>query len=517
MNLAYMHRRNAKLYPDKPAIIYGERRVTFGQLEDRINRLVNVLHAKGVKKGDRIAILAKNCIEYFEVYGSAEKGGPIIVPLNFRLQPHELAHLLNDCGACVLFVEAEYVDVIESIRPQIPFVKHFIAIRSDAPGYENYESLLSAASAEDALVEIGDDDVAYIIYTSGTTGLPRGAMLTHRGQAQDARAMTLELGIVPNDVYLGVMPFYHIGGRALALSHFYRGCTNVVMRDFDPEGLLRLIQAERVTCVQVVPTMIAFALDLPNVRDFDLSCLRTIFYASAPMPVALLGRAIETFGPIFFQAYGQTESGPLLTVLRKDDHLPDGSEAEVKRLGSCGIPVLDADVRVLNDDGRDVSPGEVGEISARSEWIMVGYWGKPDMTAQTVRDGWLYTGDMATVDEGGYIYIVDRKKDMIISGGENIYPREIEEVLYRHPAVLEAAVIGTPDERWGEAVKALVVLKSGATATEAEIIEHCKINLASYKKPKSVEFVESLPKTPTGKILKRELREKYWQGHERRV
>lgn len=517
MNLARMHRRNARLYRDKLAIIYQDRRVTFGQLDKRINRLVNALIARGVRKGDRISILAKNCVEYFEVYGAAEKGGFIIVPLNFRLQPHELAHLINDCTAAVLFVEREYFAAIDSIRDQVPSVVHFVAIGTEAAGYENYESILAAASEEDAQVPILDDDVAYIIYTSGTTGLPRGAMHTHRGQVEDARTMALEVAISPDDIYLGVMPFYHIGGRAVSLSHFYRGATNLVMRDFDPEGLLRLIQDERVTCVQVVPTMIAFALDLPNVRSYDLSSLRTIFYASAPMPVALLRRSIEVFGNIFFQAYGQTESGPVITVLRKEDHVPDGSERQARKLASCGVPALDVDVRVVDHLGHDVKPGEVGEIIARSDWIMKGYWNKPEMTEQTIRNGWLHTGDMATVDEDGYIYIVDRKKDMIISGGENIYPREIEEVLYKHPAVLEAAVIGVPDEKWGESVKAIIVLKSGAVATEAEIIEHCKASLASYKKPKSVEFVRSLPKTPTGKILKRELREGYWQGRERRV
>ncbi len=517
MNLAHMHCRNAKLYPDKPAIICGDRRVTFGELDLRINRLVNALLSRGVRKGDRISILAKNCVEYFEVYGAAEKGGFIIVPLNFRLQPHELAQLINDSGASVLFVEAEYLATINSIRDLVPSVASFVSIRGEAADYESYEEILRDASPEDADVQINDDDVVYIIYTSGTTGLPRGAMHTHRGQVEDARTMALELGARPIDIYLSAMPFYHIGGRAVSLTHFYMGAANVVMRDFDAEGMLKLIQEERATCVQVVPTMLAFALDLPNVRSFDLSSLRTIFYASAPMPVALLRCCIDVFGNIFFQAYGQTESGPLTTVLQKEAHVPNGSERETKRLASCGVPALDVEVRVVDAHGQDVKPGDVGEIITRSDWIMKGYWNKPELTEQTVRNGWLHTGDMATVDEDGFIYIVDRKKDMIISGGENIYPREIEEVLYGHPAVLEAAVIGVPDEKWGESVEAIIVLKSGASATESEIIEYCKASLASYKKPKSVEFVASLPKTPSGKILKRELRARYWQGCVRRV
>ena len=530
MNLALVHRRNEKLYPNKLAVICGDRRVTFAELEARVNRLVNALLARGVRKGDRIAILAKNCVELFEVYGAAEKGGFIIVPLNWRLQPHELAVLINDCSPSVLFVEQGYVEAINSIRAQVPGVGHFVAIGTEAAGseavadlegfgagYQNYEAVLQGASVEDAGIEVLEDDVAYIIYTSGTTGLPRGAMHTHRGQVEDARTLSLEIGIVPSDVYLSTMPLFHIGGHAVALAYFHRGATNLVMRDFDAEEMLRLIHRERVTSVQVVPTMIAFALDLPNLASYDVSSLRTIFYASAPMPVALLRRSMEVFGNIFFQAYGQTESGPVITVLRKEDHVPNGSEREVRRLASCGRAALDVDVRVVDEQGREVRPGEVGEIIARSDWNMIGYWNQPELTEQTIRKGWLYTGDMATVDEDGYIYIVDRKKDMIISGGENIYPREVEEVLYRHPAVLEAAVIGVPDDKWGESVKAVVVLKSGASATEAEIIEHCKAGLASYKKPKSVDFVQVLPKTPSGKVLKRDLRERYWQGRERRV
>ena len=517
MILSDYFRRNVAMYPDKTAFIHEDRRLTFAELDARVNRLVHALTELGLEKGDRLAILAKNCLPYMEVYGSSEKGGLVTVPLNFRLLGPELAHIVNDSGSKALVVSREFLSSIESIRGDLPTVEHFICLDGEASGMLSYEAILVKQSVTEPRVTLNSDDLAYIMYTSGTTGRPKGAMLTHRGQVADSQSMLMELGLRPSDRHLAVMPFFHVGGRALPLTHFYRGCTTVISSGFDPVQALSLIERHRLTTIQVVPTMIAFMLDSPDLERFDTSSLNMMFYASSPMPVELLRRAIAKFGQIFVQGYGQTESGPLTTLLGKEDHVANGTPEQLRRLASCGRAVMNVAVRVVDADGQDVSPGAVGELICRSELNMSGYWENPAATAETIRDGWLYTGDMATVDEDSYFYIVDRKKDMIISGGENIYPREVEEILYTHEAVLEAAVIGVPDPVWGESVKALVVLKQRARASAEELIEHCKAHLTSYKKPKSVEFRKELPKTPSGKILKRALREKYWAGQSRSV
>jgi acyl-CoA synthetase (AMP-forming)/AMP-acid ligase II len=416
-----------------------------------------------------------------------------------------------------LLVSDEYVPTIGKLQSELPGIQHFISLDGQATGMQAYQALLDAQPTRDPHIAITPDDLAYIMYTSGTTGRPKGAMLTHRGQVADAQSMLMELSLRPSDKHLAVMPFFHVGGRAVPLTHFYRGCTIAISSGFDPTQALTLIERHRLNTIQVVPTMIAFMLDLPDLDRFDVSSLNMIFYASSPMPVELLRRAIDKFGSIFVQGYGQTESGPLSTLLGKEDHVTGGTAEQLRRLASAGRPVMNVEARVVDFEGRDVPHGEVGEIIVRSDLNMSGYWNNPEATAEAIRDGWLHTGDMATMDDAGYIYIVDRKKDMIVSGGENIYPREVEEELYAHPAVLEAAVIGVPDPVWGESVKALVVLKKDARTSEEELIEHCKTHLASYKKPKSVEFRKELPKTPSGKILKRVLREKYWADHDRRV
>lgn len=311
------------------------------------------------------------------------------------------------------------------------------------------------------------------------------------------------------------MPLYHIGGRALVLAHSLRGCSVYLQDGFEVERVLEAVERERISTTQVVPTMVARLLDHPHLGDRDLTSLRRIWYASAPMPVELLRRALAAFGPMFLQGYGQTEAGPLVSAMQPHEHVLEGPEAV--RLASCGRPVPGVEVRIIGDNGQQLPACQVGEIEVRSPFLMMEYWEQPAQTLEALRDGRLRTGDMAYEDEDGYIYIVDRKRDMIISGGENVYPREVEEVLYGHPAVLEASVIGVPDEVWGESVKALLVRRAGMEATESELIEYCKDRLAGYKRPKSIEFKEVLPKTASGKVLKRALREVYWQEQSRRV
>ncbi len=516
-NLGQIWVRNASLYPNKIGFICGDQRVTFSELNSRANRLCSAMSRRGIHKGDRVAILSKNSIPYWEVYGLAEKAGIILVPLNWRLAAREIKHLLEDSGARAIFLSREYAAMIESLRPDLPGIEQFICIEGGVPTMEDYEALLTEGSPSEPQVEIKGEDICYIIYSSGTTGLPKGITLTHRGQVENAKAQMLELRSGVNDIYLAVVPLFHSGGKGVTLSYWYRGCTVVVAREFESRQILETIARERVTAIFAVPAMVAFMLNLPDFDQYDVTSLKTLFYAGSPMPLDLVKRAMQSFGPILCQGYGLAESGPLATYLSKEDHVLQGTEKETRRLNSCGKPSPGAEVRVVDTQGQDVQPGEIGEIIIRSNRLMLGYWNQPAKTAETLRDGWLYTGDMATVDDEGYIYIVDRKNDLIISGGENIYPREVEEVLYSHPAVLEAAVIGVPDDNWGEVIKAFVTLRAETSATEEELIEYCKQHIASYKKPRSVEFLPELPKNPSGKILRTVLRQKYWEGRQRMV
>ena len=509
--------RNAKLYPTKNGIICGERKLTYQELNARVNRLVSALAAENIGKGDRVAILSKSCPEYMEAYGLAEKGGIILVPLNWRLVARELKYMLLDAGVKAIIVSQEYIPVINAIRHELPEIKKYISLEDSAQDYDFYEDVISRGLPDEPVIQIEPDDIAYIIYSSGTTGLPKGIMLTHGGQLDNAVNQLAEMQSDERDVYLSVIPLFHSGGKGVTLSHFYRGCKLVIMPEFDPQKVLQTIEKEKVSVTFMVPSMVAFLLDYPDLDKYDISSLRTLFYAGSPMPFGLLQRAMKKLGHIFSQAYGSAETGPTATFLSSKDHVMEGEPHIVQRLKSCGKPALACDVRVVTEDGEDVQPGETGEIIIKSGRLMKGYWNQPEKTAVAIRSGWLYSGDMGTIDQDGYIYIVDRKADLIISGGENIYPREIEEILYTHPAVLEAAVIGVPDDKWGEAIKACIALKQGATATENDIIEYCKQNLASYKKPKLVEFFAEIPKNASGKIVKTILRDKYWSGRDRKV
>ncbi|HZR97878.1 MAG TPA: AMP-binding protein [Chloroflexota bacterium] len=352
---------------------------------------------------------------------------------------------------------------------------------------------------------------------SGTSGTPKGVRLGQRGLLHMALVTALESEVVPTDRVLLTVPLYHIGAKCTQLAYHLRGCQVMLHRAFDPRAVLRTIEQEQITATLLAPTMLHAVLDLPDFGRFDHSSLRTIFYSAAPMPVDLLRRAIETFGPIFMQLYGMTECGAIGTGLHKHPHVLDGSPAQVRRLASAGQAHATCEIRVVHDDDTDCAVGEPGEALIRNPSLMQGYWNNPAATEEALRGGWMHTGDVGVLDAEEFLFIVDRKKDMLVSGGENIYPREVEAALERHPAVAEAAVIGVPDNYWGEAVKAFVVLRPGASATEAELIEHTRGLIASYKKPRSVEFVMELPRLPNGKVRKPELRARFWQDRERAV
>jgi acyl-CoA synthetase (AMP-forming)/AMP-acid ligase II len=381
----------------------------------------------------------------------------------------------------------------------------------------DYEKLMAKASAEEPRVSISEEDMISLRYTSGTTGKPKGVIHDHRSNITALYNSLMDgLRIEEGDVIALMGPVTHASG-AMILPHLLRGAKVIILSGFDAEGILKLIEREHVTTLYLVPTMIVMLLARPDLKSYDLSSLKTIRYGASPISPEVLKRGVEAFGNVFVQGYGLTEGSMPLTLLNKRDHRMDGTMKQIQRLGSVGREVTVACVRIMDEAGEMLPPGEIGEIVIRSEQNMKGYWNNPQATAEALRGGWLHTRDMGYMDEDGYVFLVDRKDDMIISGGFNVYPREVEDVLYMHPSVLEAAVFGVPDEKWGETVKAAVSLKKGAVLTEEEIIEHCRKHLAGYKKPKSVDFVTDLPKNANGKILRRELKEPYWRERSRRV
>ena len=518
MNISEGLRQAAHSRPEKLAAICGPTRLTFRETTERMGRLSNALARLGITCGDRVAVLALNCHRFFELYYAVPQTCAVIVPINFRIPPAEVKYILDHSGARMLFVDAALAPLVEQIRPELGTVEQFISI-SDAPtdGYLSYEALLADAAPDYSVPPTAGDELLGLFYTSGTTGEPKGVMLTHDNVIANVRHIEASAYYSPEEIYLHSAPMFHLADGAATFSNGNRGSTQVFIPRFDPVATLAAIERERVTHALLVPTMINFVLQVPNLADYDLSSLRYVTYGASPIAPEVLRRAMRAFGCDFGQGYGLTEAAPLLTVLSAADHRR-AIEGDERLLASCGKPVPGVEVRVVDVDGRGVKPGEVGEIIARGPNIMRGYWRRDDDTANAVIDGWLRTGDLATVDEEGYLYLVDRKKDMIITGGENVFSTEVEAVLYAHPAVKEAAVIGVPDPQWGEAVHACVALKDNQSATDDELIEFCRPRLATYKVPRSVEIIAGeLPKGGTGKILKKQLRERYWQGGKRRV
>ena len=509
---AHIIHRHALLYPDKEAFVYGSERITFSEFNARVNSLVHALQTMGVKKGDTIGILSWNCLGYVEVYGAAMKGGFIASPFNTRLKERELEYLINYSEADTIFVGPELIDIANQLRPRLSKVKNFISFEASVPDMIYHHDLLTSYPNAEPDVQVDEDDPVGVIYTSGTTGVPRGALYTHRCLIDDSTTLAMDMNLYPGHKRILITPLFHIAGNTHFRSTLYIGGCNIIMKFFDAAATLQTIQDEQATHMDIVPTHLAAMLNVPDLNKYDISSLKFMWYGASPMPLEVLKKGMKVFGPIFAQGYGQSETGPAISHMSKEDHnVLDRPEREQKKLMSAGRPDIGVQVRILDDEGNDVEPGEVGEITVRSKHIMVEYWHKPDETKEILINGWIHTGDMGYYDDEGYIYIADRKKDMIISGGENVYPREVEEVLYQHPAIQEAAVIGIPDPYWVEKVHAVVATRKGASTTPEELIAFCKKHLAGYKAPKTIEFVDSLPKNPAGKILKRELREKYWK------
>jgi long-chain acyl-CoA synthetase len=512
-------RRSARLWPDKVAAIDGDHRITYGQLAERVDRLANALIGLGLTQGERVGVLMLNSFRYLELYYAVNVAGGVIVPLNYRLTVPELVFMLNDCSARILVLSREYVDAAAQIRAECPSLTVLIhAEDEDAPaGMHAYEELLAEASDAHPGIAVRENDLAGIFYTGGTTGLPKGVMLSHRNLVDNAWRAIVQLAYATDDTYLHAAPMFHLADGASTFSITFVGGTHTHVRAFTPTAVFEAIARDRVTSVVMVPTMINALANHPAATSYDLSSLRAIGYGASPISETVLRAAMEMFRCRFRQAYGMTEAAPILTILSAADHQLDRSEQARHRLRSAGQACIGVDLRVVDDQDNELPVDTVGEIIARGDNIMMGYWNRPEENAAALRGGWYHTGDLATMDKDGYVYVVDRKKDMIVSGGENVYSVEVENALASHPSVLEVAVIGVPDDRWGEAVLAVIVARGGQIPTADELIAHCRDLIAGYKVPKGVAFADALPKSGAGKILKREIREQYWREEERRV
>jgi len=518
MNIGKIPAKIARLDPEREALIDipNQRRMRYGELDERVRRLANALRSGlGLDQGDRVAILSKNCIEYMEIYYACARSGLIAQPINWRLGLEEMGRILGDGEPRVVICSAEYAGEAETLKAGSD-AEHWLFFGPDSDN--SYEVLLSSGGDSEPPMSdsIGDDDPVLILYTGGTTGESKGALHTHKSLYMGMLNQTVAERVVPTDVYMLTGQMFHIP-VALAMNYMAHGCP-LVLINFEAKLALEVIQQERVSAFLGITTMLNWMMAVEGFENYDISSLRNIQYGGGPMPRSVVADALEKFPCTIIQGYGQTE-GMTMSFLSQEDHIAALAGDHPERLASCGREGFVTAIKLVDPEGQEVpKDGETpGEILVQSEANMVGYWRRPDLTEQTIRDGWMWTGDVATWDADGYIFIVDRAKDMIISGGENIYSTQVEAAIHQHPAVLESAVFGIPDDEWGEAVKAVVVLKPGESATEQEIIDAASEHLASYQKPKSVDFVDSLPKAPTGKILKRELRDPYWQEEGKKV
>ena len=508
-------------YPRRTAVVCNQETFTYAQFADRASRLAGALRQAGIQPGNRVAFLSSNCHRLLEAYYGVPEAGAVLLPLNIRLAASELSYILNDSGATILFVEKQFLRLVESFRTDIPNVKTLCQLNGApeaawlSPG--NYEALLQAATPYRAdIASIDENSLAELFYTSGTSANPKGVMLTHRNIYLHALNVCLGFNIENGAVELHTIPLFHANGWGVAHFLTLLGGKHVMMQRFETKEVFRLIEKERVHSFSLVPIMATALVNCPERPNYNLSSLRRIVIGGAASSPTLIREVEQKLGCECFSGYGLTETSPSLSISPMKSGLDWDGEQRYVGQSMTGYAFPGVEIRVVDGNDNDVPRDgqSIGEIVARSDGVMEGYWRQPDASAEALRGGWFHTGDMATLNEEGYLLIVDRKKDIIVSGGENISSLELEKAILAHPAVLEAGVIPVPDEKWGEVPKALVVLKPNGAATEAELIEFCRAHLSHYKCPRSFEFVTSLPKTGTGKILKKDLRKKYWQGRD---
>jgi fatty-acyl-CoA synthase len=508
-------------FPQKTGVVCGEVRLTYAQFADRARRLAGGLQSLGVAPGDRVAFLSMNCHRLLEAYYGVLEAGAVLLPLNIRLAPHELAFILRDAGVKILFVGKEFVDLAGALRNDAPAVDTFVLLEGEPQaewlGSKNYDELLAGAKPVQAdFMKVDEDSVAELFYTSGTSANPKGVMLTHRNVYLLAMAVALAFNTGLESVELHTIPLFHANGWGVAHSLTLMGGKHVMIQRFETREVFRLIQEEKVQSCSLVPTMATALVNCPERPKYDLSTLKRAVIGGAASSPTLVREVEEKLGCTSFSGYGLTETSPMLSISPMKPWLHWEGEQRYSGQAMTGYAAPCMELRIVDANDNDVAHDGVaiGEIIARSDGVMAGYWGDPEGSREALRGGWFHTGDMATMNEEGYLLIVDRKKDIIVSGGENISSLELEKAMLAHPAIYEIAVVPVPDEKWGEVPKALVVLKPGQQASEAELLEFCRSRIAHYKAPRSIEFFESLPKTGTGKILKKELRKKYWQGRE---
>ena len=507
MNVGHILTRTAKNFPDREGLVVDEQRLTFKEINERVNQLANSLLAQGLNKGDRVGLLFYNSLAYFESYLALYKAGLVWVRLNYRLSISELTNMMRDSQASAIIHGLEFGKMADEICDSISAVKLRIH-QAEGPGL-GYEELFSSGSKQEPSVEVDEEGLSDIWYTSGTAGEPKGIMITHRNILTCVQFLLSDVyWITEDDKLLTVGALSH-AGSVRVLPFILRGALNVLHKSFDPLEIFKTIEKEKITDISTVPTMLLALMDHPERQNYDLRSLKTITYAGAPTPVERIKEAINIFGPILDQSFGQAESIITITHLPKHEHIISDDLEREKRLASVGREYPGVQIKVVNEKGEECSPGEIGEVITKSDLVMKGYWNQPGQTAEALKDGWLYTGDLGYQEEKGYLYLMDRKHGKIITGGLNVYPREVEEVLAQHKAVAEVCVFGVPDPKWGEAVTAAVTLRLGADTPEQELLEFCKSKIASYKAPKKVHILDSLPKNAYGKILQRELKERF--------
>jgi long-chain acyl-CoA synthetase len=513
MTLDEIVRRNALRFARKPALIADSGACTWAELNERVDRLTHALRGRGLERGDRVAILLGNCAEYFELYFACARGGFVAVPLNFRLNAEEARQILAHADPRILVAGQTYADAAARLRAEQTGIQALWIVGGEAnaravaasTAADSYEAALAAADAAPIPPQAQEQDCFAIFFTSGTTGLPKGAMVSHLNLEANSFNQFVADGSRADDINLVATPVYHMGAVFMAVTYMMLGCTQVILPQFSPPAWLAALARHRATVSLLIPTMINALLNDPSFAGADRGSLRLIFYGGGPMPAAVLERMLRGFSCGFTQGYGLTETLEA-TFLVASDHVLSGTDAQRRRLASCGREAVGAEVRIVGDDGADVATNLIGEILIRSRSVICGYWRQPELTPLVTRGDWFCTGDLGYLDEDRYLFVVDRKTDMVVTGGVNVYTKEVESVLYQHEDVREAAVFGIPDDQWGEMLTAAVAVHEGGSATDAELIDFCKERLAGFKCPKRVVFLPELPKNPSGKILKRELR-----------
>lgn len=520
LNVGYLYDRCTAFYSGEIAVDYYGETQTYSQIRAQAYSLANALNRIGIGRGEKIAFLMKNCPEYIVSEYALAKNGYARVPLAVLLGNKDHVYMINQTECSAIIYHVKFVDRIREMLPELVTIKHFICVGAGddeiMDGHLSLRNLIDGHEPNPPFVEVDPEELCGIYFTGGTTGLPKGVMLSHQAWVETVFLEMLETGIEAGERFAFLTPLTHAGGCYI-LPVLLRNGTCVIIEQFDPGGFLALVDKEKITCTLMVPTMLYMLLDHPDLIKYDLSSLRNILYGAAAIAPERLKKALEVFGPILTQFYGQTEAPMMISVLSRDEHVVADPKKRMEVFSSCGRPTLRTLVRIVDENGEQVKNGEVGEVIAYCPNLMSGYLKNPEESAKTIRSGWLYTGDLGKQDEEGYIFLVDRSKDMIISGGFNIYPREIEDVLFMHDAVKGAAVVGIPHEKWGEAVKAIVVLHENSAVTEEELIEFVKKHKGKLAAPKSVEFWPEIPLTNLGKVDKKKIRARYWEGQQRQI